>query len=175
MAQPANESRKPFCERATSDPPIRWEKWPIQVKLAILNCHVNRNTKLLSRMQPNKQRDRQTPNNQVKLQWEGKCQKITEAGIFCGDRSWTLCDQICVSLLYLNIGSEDRRLLTTKFPHDNIYDLSPMKLWEMLKSPSFGPVISLFIDMSLIQETKKGRNGGPILYCSQGTCRELRF
>ena len=76
------------------------------------------------------ERDRQTPN---KLQWEGKCQKITEAGIFCGDRSKTLCDQIYVSLLYLNIGSEGRRLLTKKFLHDNIYDLLPLKLWEMLE------------------------------------------
>ena len=42
MAQPALKSRKtplsiePFWERATSDPPIRWEKWQIQVKLAVL-------------------------------------------------------------------------------------------------------------------------------------------
>ena len=42
MAQSARESRKtplsiePFWERPTSDPPIRWEKWRIQVKLAIL-------------------------------------------------------------------------------------------------------------------------------------------
>ena len=42
MAQPARESRKtplsiePFWERTTSDPPIRWEKWRIQLKLAIL-------------------------------------------------------------------------------------------------------------------------------------------
>ena len=42
MAQSARESRKtplsiePLWERPTSDPPIRWEKWRIQVKLAIL-------------------------------------------------------------------------------------------------------------------------------------------
>ena len=42
MAQSARESRKtplsiePFWEQPTSDPPIRWEKWRIQVKLAIL-------------------------------------------------------------------------------------------------------------------------------------------
>ena len=29
-------SIEPFWERPTSDPPIRWEKWRIQVKLAIL-------------------------------------------------------------------------------------------------------------------------------------------
>ena len=42
MAQSAGDSRKtplsiePFWERPTSDPPIRWEKWRIQVKFAIL-------------------------------------------------------------------------------------------------------------------------------------------
>ena len=42
MAQSARESRKtplskdPFWERLNSDPPIRWEKCRIQVKLAIL-------------------------------------------------------------------------------------------------------------------------------------------
>ena len=46
MAQSARESRKtplsiePLWERPTSDPPIRREKWRIQVKLAIL-AHEN--------------------------------------------------------------------------------------------------------------------------------------
>ena len=37
------------------------------------------------------ERDRQFRNNQLKLQWELKCQKIKEAGILCGERPWTLC------------------------------------------------------------------------------------
>ena len=68
----------------------------------------------------------------MKLQWELKCQKLTEPGVLCGERPWNLCDQKCVSLLYLSIGTEGRRLLTQKFPHDNIYDLSTLKLWEMM-------------------------------------------
>ena len=62
--------------------------------------------------------DRQIRNNQLKFQWELKGQKITEAGIFCDERPWTLCDKKCVSLLYLSIGTKGRRLLTQKFPHD---------------------------------------------------------
>ena len=31
------------------------------------------------------------------------------------------CDQKCVLLLYLSIGTEGRRLLTQKCAHDNIY------------------------------------------------------
>ena len=158
MAQPARESRKtplsiePFWERPTSDPPIRWEKWRIQVKLAIL---ARENITIDTLLQPKPtevrlpaepkyevsiedateetERDRRIRNNQLKLQWELKCQKIIEAGILCGERPWNLCDQKCVSLLYLSIGTEGRRLLTQKFPHDNIYDLSTLKLWEMME------------------------------------------
>ena len=77
--------------------------------------------------------DRQIRNNQLKRQWELKCQKITEAGVLCGERPWHQRDQKCVSLLYLIIGTEGRRLQTQKFPHDNIYDLTTLKLWEMME------------------------------------------
>ena len=106
MAQPARKSRitplsiEPFWERPTSDPPIRWEKWRIQVKLAIL---ARENITLDTPLQPkpthvrllvepkydlaiedateNTERDQKVRNNQLKLQGELKCQKITEA--FC--------------------------------------------------------------------------------------------
>ena len=58
------------------------------------------------------ERDRQIRNSQLKLKWELKCQKITEAGILCGERPWSQCDQKCVSLLYLSIGTEIRRLFS---------------------------------------------------------------
>ena len=51
----------------------------------------------------------------------------------CGKRPWSLCDQKCVSLLYLSIGTGRRRLLTQKFPHDNIYDLTTLKYCEMME------------------------------------------
>ena len=152
MAQPARESRKtplsiePFCERPTSDPPIRREKKRIQIKLAIL---AGENITLDTLLQPKPttvrlpaepkyempiedatnetKRDRQIRNSQMKLQWELKCRKITEAGVLCGKRPWHLCDQKCVSLLYLSICTEGRRLLTQKFPHDNIYDLTTLR------------------------------------------------
>ena len=72
-------------------------------------------------------------NSQLKLQWDLKFQKITEAGVLCGERPWHHCDQKCVSLLNLSIGTEGRRRLTQKFPHDNIYDLTTLKLWEMME------------------------------------------
>ena len=145
-------SIEPFWERPTSDPPIRWEKWRIQVKLAIL---ARENITIDTLLQPKPstvrlpaepkyempiedtteeaERERRIRNNQLKLQWLLKCQKTTEAGILFGERPWNLCDQKCVSLLYLSIGTEGRRLLTQKFPHDNIYDLTTLKLRDMME------------------------------------------
>ena len=62
------------------------------------------------------EKDGQKRNNQLKLQCDLKRQKVKEAGVLCGERPWHLCDQKCVSLLYLSIGTEGRRLLTQKFP-----------------------------------------------------------
>ena len=158
MAQSARESRKtplsiePFWDRPTSDPPIRWEKWRIQVKLAIL---ARENITLDTLLQPkpttvrlpaepkyeitiedateDTERNLQVRNSQLKLQWHLKCQKLLEAGVLCGERPWNMSDQKCVSLLYLSIETEGRRLLTQKFPHDNIYYLTTLKLCEMME------------------------------------------
>ena len=148
MAQSAHESRKtplsiePFLDRATSYPPIRWKKWRIQVKLAILArenitldillhpkpTHVRlpvepKYEKAIEDATEQTERHSQIRKSQLKLQWELKCQKSTEAGVLCDKRPWSLCDQKCVSVLYLSIGREERRLLTQKFPRDNIYNL----------------------------------------------------
>ena len=158
MALSARESRKtplslePFWERPTSDPSIRWEKWRIQVRLAILaRENITRDTLLqpkpttvrlpaepkyemaIEDATEDTERDRQIRNSQSKFQWDLKCQKLMEAGVQCGQRPWNMCDQKCVSLLYLSIGTEGRRLLTQKIPHDNMYDLTTLKLWEMME------------------------------------------
>ena len=68
-----------------------------------------------------------------------------------------LCDQKCVSLLYLSIRTEGRRLLTQKFPHDNIYDLTTLKLWEMMEIAFLEIVleISALIANCFSQESRK--------------------
>ena len=164
MAQSAPESRKtplslePFWKRPTSDPSIRWEKWRIQVNLAFLSQeNITRDTLLqpkpttvrlpaepkyemaIEDATEDTERDRQVRNSQLKLQWDLKCQKLMEAGVLCGQRPWNMCDQKCVSILYLSIGTEGRRLLTQKFPHDTMYDLTTLKLWEMMEMAFIRP------------------------------------
>ena len=80
----------------------------------------------------------------MKLQSDLICQKIPEAGVLCGERPWHLCHQKCVSLFYLSIGTEGRRLLTEKFPHDNIYDLTTVNLWQMMEIAFIRPRIITF-------------------------------
>ena len=53
MAQPTTResqkpllSIKPFWERSTTEPPIQWKKWRIQVKLAILRKNITLDTLL---------------------------------------------------------------------------------------------------------------------------------
>ena len=188
MAQPARESRKtslsiePFWERPTSDPPIRWEKWRIQVKLTNL---ARENITLDTLLQPKPstvrlpaepkyemaiedatketERDRQIRNSQLKLQWELKYQKITEAGVLCGERPWQLCDQKYVSLfLYFSTGTEGRRLLTQKFPQDNIHDLTTLKIWEVIEIAFIRPRNITFDRYVFFSRKQKRRNGRTI-------------
>ena len=69
----------------------------------------------------------------------------------------------CVSLLYLSIRTEGRRLPTQKFPHDNIYDLTTLKLWEMMEIAFIRPRNLIFDRYMFSQESRKRRNGRTIL------------
>ena len=86
-------------------PSDKMGKWRIQVKLAVL---ARENITLDTLLQPKPtmvrlttepkyemaiedateetERDRQIRNSQLNLQWDLKCQKITEAGVLCGER-----------------------------------------------------------------------------------------
>ena len=63
------------------------------------------------------ERDRKSLNMQLKLSWMLECHKIADQGILCCDRPWHFCDQKCVSLLYLSIRTNDRRVQNRKEPH----------------------------------------------------------
>ena len=54
------------------------------------------------------EKEKQIWNSQLKHQWDLKWQKKIEAGILCGERPWTLCDQKWVSFLYFGIGTEGK-------------------------------------------------------------------
>ena len=101
--------------------------------------------------------ERQIRKSQLKPQWNLKCQKITEAEILCGEQPWTLRNQNCFSL-YLSIGTGGRRLFTQNFPHNNVYDLMTLKLWEMLEHAFIHARNITFDRYVFFQKTKERRD-----------------
>ena len=142
MAQSAAESKKTplhvdaFWEKPTATPPLTWDKWTQQWKLALLAKEGIQLEHLLNEppatvtypteptyeepvenhTQAN-ERDRKIRNQQLKLNWQNRCKKIDEIGILCGDKPRGICEQKSISLLYLSIGTEGRRIFKSKHPH----------------------------------------------------------
>ena len=60
------------------------------------------------------ERDRKIRNQQLKVNWQNRCKTIEEIGIVCGDKPWGICEQKSISLFYLGIGTEGRRIFKSK-------------------------------------------------------------
>ena len=78
------------------------------------------------------ERDRRKQNEQFKNACLNKCKKIEEADILCGDRPWKFCDNKAVSLTYLRLGTEGRRIFGFQEPTVQIDHLSTEDLWDSL-------------------------------------------
>ena len=78
------------------------------------------------------ERDRKTQNEQLKNAWLNRCQKIELAGILCGDKLWKFCDNKAVSLTYLSLGMEGRRIFGSQEPNIQIDRVTTKDLWESL-------------------------------------------
>ena len=128
MAQSAAESKKTplhieaFWEKPTATPPLTWDKWHQQWKLALLakvgiqldNLLNDPPAAVTYPPEPTyeepvenhtqaTERDRKVRNQQLKVNWQNRCKKIEEIGILCGDKSWGIYEQKSISLLYLSI------------------------------------------------------------------------
>ena len=110
MAQSAVKERallgiELFWEKPTLEPPLRWERWQIMLKLAILpkegisidTLREDPPNKVTFPLEPiydenvensmtQSERGWKTRNEQLKNAWLNTCQKIELAGILCGDR-----------------------------------------------------------------------------------------
>ena len=100
---------QPFWDKATLEPPLRWEYWRTQLKLAILAREGIVVDLLLADPPENvilppelayedavenptaqSERDRRTCNEQAKTAWKNHCQRVVTVGILCGDKPWQL-------------------------------------------------------------------------------------
>ena len=73
------------------------------------------------------------------MNWENEWQRLIEIGILCGDKLWSLADRKTVSLLYLSIGVEERRILNCKNSHIMIDSLSTVDFWKIVEEAFIRP------------------------------------
>ena len=170
MAQSAADSKKTplhieaFWEKPTATPPLTWDKWTQQWKLALLAKEGIQLDTLLNDPpatvtyppEPTyeepvenhtqaTERDRKVRNQQLKVNWQNRCKKFEEIGILCGDKPWGICEQTTISLLYLSIGTEGRRIFKSKYPHFQIEKQLFKDLWRAMED-SFTKVRNITYD-----------------------------
>ena len=156
MAQSAVKERallgiEPFWERPTLEPPLRWERLQIMLKLASLakegisidTLRKNPPDKVTIPPEPiyeanvekitaQSERDSKFQNEQLKNSLLNRCHKIEQAAILCGDKPGKLCDNKAVSLTYHSLGMEERRIFGSQEPTIQIDWISTKDLWESL-------------------------------------------
>ena len=94
------------------------------------------------------------------MNWQNKCQRLIEVGIMCGDKPWPLADLKTVTLLYLSIGVDGRRILNCKNPHTMIVTLTTVEFWKIVEEALICPR-NLTFDRHLFLITKQLR-GEPV-------------
>ena len=142
---------EPFSEKPTLEPPLRWDRWQIMLKLAILAKEgISIDTlredppdkvtfppepiyeNIVQNSMTESERYRKTRNEQLKNAWLNRCQKIELAWLLCGDKPWKFCDNKAVSLIYFSLGMEGRRIFDSQESNIKIDRVSTKDLWESL-------------------------------------------
>ena len=156
MAQSAARERsllgiEPFWDKPTLEPPLRWDRWQIMLKLTII-AKEGISIDILLEDPPDKdilppesiyeddvenstsqsERDQRIRNEQLKNSWLNRCQKTKLVGILCDEKSCKYCDNKVVSLTYLSLGMEGRRICGSQEPKNQIDRVTPKDLWESL-------------------------------------------
>ena len=156
MAHSATKERallgiEPFWDKPTLEPPLRWDRWQIMLKLAIMAKEgISIDTLLddppdkvtlppepiyeadVGNSTAQSERDRRTRNEQLKNSWLNRCQKIELVGILFGEKPWKYCDSKAVSLIYLSLGIEGRRIFGSQEPNIQIDRVTTKILWDCL-------------------------------------------
>ena len=165
MAQSTEKGRtilglEPFWERPSSNPPIPWEKWRSQLKMALAaktNIELDellgeKPTTVIYPPEPveeqpvnnptqTMERERLTRYSQAVAKWKNECNLIDRIGLLCGDKPWDVLDKKAKSMVYLTIGIEGRRMHTRKYPHTNVENIMTLQLWEELELTCIRPSI----------------------------------
>ena len=142
---------EPFWEKPTIEPPLSWDRRQIMLKLTIIAKEgISINILLedppdkvilppesiygdnVENSTPQSERDRRIRNQQSKNSWLNRCQKLELVSILWGEKPWKYCDNKGVSLTYLSLGMEGRRIFGSQEPNIQIDRVTTKDLWESL-------------------------------------------
>ena len=170
---------QPFWEKVTLEPPLRWENWRTQLELAILARegivvdlfladppeHVVLPPKLayknvVENPTAQSERDRRTRNEQAKTAWKSHCLRLETMGVLFGDKPWKIFYQKASSLMYLNLGTEGRRVFNSKNSAVRLDEISTRNLWD-ISNKTFIRIHNTTFDRYLFL-TRKQQKGEPI-------------
>ena len=166
---------EPFWEKPSAYPPLKWEKWQMQAKLALLKKE-NITLDILLEPKPENvqlplepiyestitdssaqsERERLARNAQLKMNWVNRCQKQMEVGIMCGDKPWTQADRKTVSMLYLSLGTEGRRIICSRNSHLKVDILTTVELWQIMDK-TFIRQRNISFDRYMLLTTKQSK------------------
>ena len=74
----------------------------------------------------------------------------------CGDKPWTQADQKTLSMLYLCLGIEGRRIICSGNPHLNMDILTTVELWNIMES-TFIRQRNITFDRYMLLTTKQSK------------------
>ena len=77
--------------------------------------------------------------NQAMAKWKNECNHIDRIGVLCGDKPWDMEDRKAISLIYLSLGIEGRKMHARKFPHTKVEAKTTMELWDELEQTFIRP------------------------------------
>ena len=139
---------EPFWEKPSSNPPIPWEKWRSQLKMAIV-AKTNIQVEDLLREKPTAviyppepaeeppvnnptqtmEQERLTRYHQALTKWKNECNAIDRVGVLWGDKPWDMADKKVKSLIHLSPGVEGRKMHDRKYPHTNVETKTTQEIW----------------------------------------------
>ena len=102
------------------------------------------------------ERETLASNAQLKMNWENRCQKQIEIGIMCGDKPWAHADRKTVSMLYLSLGTEGRRIVCSRNPHLKMDILTTAELWNIMEA-TFIRQQKITFDRYMLLTTKQSK------------------
>ena len=90
------------------------------------------------------------------MNWENRCQRKSEIGVMCGDNPWNQADGIAVSMLYLSLGTEGKKIVCSSKPHLKMDTLATVELWRIMEEAFIRPRNTTF-DSYIFPTTKQSK------------------